>query len=95
LWVATTPPAPPALALGDRGEAVADLQNSLLRYGFGIKPTGIYDEATVAIVTAFQRHFRRALVDGRADHSTIDALEALLVAGDGEAVARRKVVARR
>jgi N-acetylmuramoyl-L-alanine amidase len=95
LWVATTPPAPPALALGDRGDAVADLQSALARYGFGIKPTGIYDEATVAIVTAFQRHFRRALVDGRADHSTIDALEALLVARDGEAVARRKVVARR
>ena len=95
MWVAPMPPAPPALELGDRGEAVAHLQNALLRYGFGIKATGVYDEATVAIVTAFQRHFRRALVDGRADRSTIDALEALLVARDGEAVARRKVVARR
>jgi peptidoglycan hydrolase-like protein with peptidoglycan-binding domain len=65
MYVAPAPPAPPALALGDRGEAVTDLQRALARYGFGIKPTGIYDEATVAIVTAFQRHFRRALVDGR------------------------------
>ena len=95
LWVATTPPAPPALELGDRGEAVLELQNALARYGFGIKPTGIYDEATVAMVTAFQRHFRCALVDGRADRSTVDALEALLAARDGEMVARRKVVARR
>jgi N-acetylmuramoyl-L-alanine amidase len=95
MWVAPTPHAPPALELGDRGEAVADLQSALARYGFGIKRTGIYDEATVAMVTAFQRHFRCALVDGRADRSTIDALEALLVARDGEAVARRKVMARR
>jgi N-acetylmuramoyl-L-alanine amidase len=95
LCVAPAPPAPPALALGDRGEAVTDLQNALARYGFGITPTGIYDEATVGIVTAFQRHFRRTLVDGRADRSTIDALEALLAARDGEGVARRKVVARR
>jgi N-acetylmuramoyl-L-alanine amidase len=95
MWIAPTPPAPPALELGDRGEAVAQLQNALARYGFGIKPTGIYDEATVAMVTAFQRHFRCALVDGRADRSTIDALEALLVARDGEAVARRKIAARR
>jgi N-acetylmuramoyl-L-alanine amidase len=95
MWIAPTPPAPPALELGARGEAVLELQNALARYGFGIKPTGIYDEATVAMVTAFQRHFRCALVDGRADRSTIDALEALLVARDGEVVARRKVVARR
>ena len=39
--------------------------------------------------------FAAALVDGRADRSTVDALEALLAARDGEMVARRKVVARR
>jgi N-acetylmuramoyl-L-alanine amidase len=94
LWVAPMSPAPPALALGDRGETVTDLQNALARYGFGIKPTGIYDEATVAMVTAFQRHFRCTLVDGRADRSTIAALEALLVARDGEAIAPRKMARR-
>ena len=95
MWIAPLPPSPPALELGDRSEPVGDLQRALARYGFGIEPTGIYDEATVAMVTAFQRHFRPALVDGRADRSTIDALQALLAARDGDVVARRKVVARR
>jgi N-acetylmuramoyl-L-alanine amidase len=95
MWVAPKLPSTPALGPGDRGEAVADLQAALARYGFGIKPTGLYDESTAAVVTAFQRHFRKALVDGRADRSTIGALHALLAARDGELVLRRKTVAGR
>jgi N-acetylmuramoyl-L-alanine amidase len=37
-------------------------------------------------VTAFQRHFRPARVDGRADRSTVAALDALLAARDGKLV---------
>jgi len=38
------------------------------------------------VVTAFQRHFRPDVVDGRADHSTVAALRALLATRDGEVV---------
>jgi N-acetylmuramoyl-L-alanine amidase len=85
-WVAAKPPSAPALGPGDRGDAIADLQNALGRYGYAIEATGIYDEATTAVVTAFQRHFRPASVDGRVDRSTIDALRALLATRDGKPV---------
>jgi N-acetylmuramoyl-L-alanine amidase len=95
MWIDPPPPSPPALGPDDRGEAVVALQAALARYGYGVKPTGIYDETTAAVVAAFQRHFRRELVDGRADRSTVDALHALLALRDGERVAPRKKVARR
>jgi N-acetylmuramoyl-L-alanine amidase len=41
------------------------------------------------VVTAFQRHFRPARVDGVADHSTLTTLQALLASLPDEA----KVVA--
>ncbi len=47
------------------------LQRNLSAYGYGIDPTGDFDEATRIVVSAFQRHFRPALVDGRADRSTL------------------------
>ena len=40
--------------------------------------TGHYDAATKEVVTAFQRHFRPAQVDGMADTSTLDTLRKLL-----------------
>ena len=88
LWVAPKPPSAPGLGPGDRGDAVADLQDALRRYGYGIEATGVYDEATAAVVTAFQRHFRPARVDGRADRSTIETLRELLTARDGRLVQR-------
>jgi N-acetylmuramoyl-L-alanine amidase len=39
------------------------------------------------VVTAFQRHFRPARVDGIADHSTLTTLHALLSSLPPEAVA--------
>ena len=90
LWVAPQPPsapgAPTPLGPGDSGSAVSELQDALRRYGYGIEATGIYDEATAAVVTAFQRHFRPARVDGRADRSTAGTLQALLAARDGKLV---------
>ena len=56
--------------IGDQGEAVKDLQRKLASYGYGIEATGIFDDITKAVVTAFQRHFRPARVDGVADPST-------------------------
>ena len=77
-----TEPAPvtggAALERGARGDAVLRLQESLRAYGYGIPCTGDYCEDTEFVVAAFQRHFRPALVDGRADPSTIETLQALL-----------------
>ena len=49
-------------------------------YGYGIEVLGRYDEATEAVVTAFQRHFRPRKVDGVADVSTLATLRRLLEA---------------
>ncbi len=62
---------------GDGGEAVARMQRSLHSYGYGIEETGNYDDLTRDVVTAFQRHFRPARVDGIADPSTLLTLRAL------------------
>lgn len=68
----------PALERGMAGAAVSHLQSQLANFGYKLAETGIYDEDTEVTVAAFQRHFRRAWVDGRADASTIDILTRLL-----------------
>jgi N-acetylmuramoyl-L-alanine amidase len=65
---------------GDSGNEVAGLQASLKSHGYGIETNGRYDAQTTAVVTAFQRHFRPARVDGIADRSTIETLQALIAA---------------
>jgi N-acetylmuramoyl-L-alanine amidase len=79
-WVRAAPLNLDGLTLqpGDRGDAVARLQRMLRGYGYGIDDTGHYDEATRDVVTAFQRHFRQARVDGIADPSTLLTLRALV-----------------
>ena len=54
------------------------MQQALARYGYSVPTSGKYDGATMEVVTAFQRHFRPARVDGVADHSTLVTLQALL-----------------
>ena len=65
---------------GDQGQPVEALQAMLSLYGYAIDISGIYDENTQSVVTAFQRHFRPEKVDGVADFSTIDTLHRLLSA---------------
>jgi N-acetylmuramoyl-L-alanine amidase len=45
-----------------------------------VEPSGVYDRLTEFVVTAFQRHFRPARVDGRLDRSTLRTLERLIAA---------------
>ncbi|SRR6266851_84232 len=66
------------LAPGDEGEEIANLQRALSTYGYGIDITGRYDDATKDVVTALQRHFRPARVDGVADPATMQTLEKLI-----------------
>jgi N-acetylmuramoyl-L-alanine amidase len=68
----------PSLQPGEQGEVVTRLQRALRGYGYAIEETGHYDEATQQVLTAFQRHFRPARVDGIADASTMLTLRALL-----------------
>lgn len=61
-------------ARGDEGQPVQALQSMLAFFGYGIDISGVFDEATEQVVSAFQRHFRPAKVDGVADASTIESL---------------------
>lgn len=63
---------------GDSGQPVEALQSMLALYGYRLEITGTFDGRTRQVVTAFQRHFRPAQVDGVADQSTIETLHALL-----------------
>lgn len=81
-WVEPQPviEAEAGMGIGVAGPLVADVQLLLRKYGYGIEPTGVVDGRTEFVVTAFQRHFRPARVDGRIDQSTISTLERLVAA---------------
>ncbi len=66
------------LALGDRGEAVREMQDALAKYGYGITVSGTFDSKTYDVVKAFQRHFRPERIDGISDHSTRVTLRELI-----------------
>lgn len=63
---------------GDSGELVTRLQRAFRLYGYGVDDDGQYDNKTVDVVAAFQRHFRPARVDGIADPSTMLTLGRLI-----------------
>lgn len=63
---------------GDQGRPVEALQSMLALYGYDVAVNGTFDTGTALAVTAFQRHFRPARVDGIADVSTITTLHRLL-----------------
>ena len=68
-WVSAAPIAEGGkmLTRGDRGDAVASIQNLLSQYGYGITISGNYNFVTHDVVKAFQRHFRPQRVDGMVD----------------------------
>lgn len=59
-----------AIGPDERGERVSHLQADLARYGYGIEASGVFDEPSQIVVSAFQRHFRRSRFDGIADGET-------------------------
>ena len=81
LWVEPVPISKGSvLQRDDSGDEVTQLQKALGDYGYGINVNGTYDRETQEAVTAFQRHFRPARVDGITDASTRETLRRLLVA---------------
>ena len=67
----------PPLGAGDEGAEVATLRDALAAYGYDIAPGETFDARTRVVVEAFQRHFRRARVDGVADAECVALLGAL------------------
>jgi len=61
----------PVLDAGARDPAVAAAQDLLSRYGYRTPASAMLDEETMAVLSAFQRHFRPARVDGRLDTETV------------------------
>jgi N-acetylmuramoyl-L-alanine amidase len=84
LWVKPAPitPSGPMHVLGEKGPAVTEAQELLVRYGYNVPSSGYLDAATRDAIAAFQRHFRPAKVDGILDSSTIETLKAALAARD-------------
>jgi len=72
---------------GDEGQEVLKLQQDLVRLGYGVELTSTYGTGLEKVVEAFQRHFRQARIDGRADTSTRDTLGRLLTAMQATPVA--------
>ena len=72
--------------LGDKDPKIAEVQRNLQTYGYGIDATGEHTEKSVAVVSAFQLHFRPARFDGVIDTSTVATLDALLSALAAEAM---------
>lgn len=68
---------------GDAGQPIEALQAMFALYGYDLPVTGTFDARMRAVVTAFQRHFRPARVDGVADASTITTLRDLIAGMPG------------
>ena len=81
MWI---PPEPigkgPVLQIGDHGSEVERFKERLTACGYGVEPGPDFTAQTAAVVTAFQRHFRPAQVDGVADLSTVATLDKLVAA---------------
>ena len=69
-----------SLVPGDTGATVMELQKALAELGYGVPVSGDYDDATKQVVTAFQRRYRPAQIDGMADTSTRETLRKLVEA---------------
>jgi N-acetylmuramoyl-L-alanine amidase len=66
------------LQRGEEGQPIQAVQAMLGLYGYDVPVTGVFDERTEFVVTAFQRHFRPERVDGIVDRSTIETLRDLI-----------------
>src|SRR5262249_41984104 len=68
-----------SFCVGDHSDEILEVQKQLQAYGYGISPTGKFDEQMVNVVIAFQRHFRPKLVNGVLDASTQITLQKIFV----------------
>lgn len=73
-------PADVGIGRGATDRQVSEMQALLASYGYGVPQTGCLDAATEQVVTAFQRHFRPARVDGCIDASCLATIGRLIAA---------------
>jgi len=71
---------PPAVDPATPHDAVRTCQHLLRSYGYDIACDGLLTEEAERVISAFQRHFRPARVDGKPDGSTIETLKDLIAA---------------
>ncbi|WP_430430441.1 N-acetylmuramoyl-L-alanine amidase [Oceanicaulis sp.] len=77
LWPQAVPSILPPCAPDDEGKAVAAVREALGDIGYGVAPTGAYDEGLKAVVLAVQRRFRPQALTGVADEQTCALIEGL------------------
>jgi N-acetylmuramoyl-L-alanine amidase len=58
-------------------------QQQLKRVGYAVPENGYFDQKTLAVIAAFQAHYRPALVTGKPDAQTAARLQALPTSGSG------------
>lgn len=59
------------LSPGEQNSSVRQMQEQLQRIGYGLSPTGTYDDLTEAVVRAFQRRWMPDRISGTADIATL------------------------
>jgi N-acetylmuramoyl-L-alanine amidase len=62
---------------GDAGITVERLQQDLATIGYRIDATGVFDDATAAVVRAFQRRWRQNAITGEGDAETVAIAHAM------------------
>ena len=89
LWPHAAAAAPKGRAFrpGDADATVTAVQRQLGAYGYALDATGVLDDATATVLTAFQRHFRPANIDGALDPETAGLVAAVLAAAEGAKIA--------
>jgi N-acetylmuramoyl-L-alanine amidase len=63
---------------GDAGPVVRAAQDRLIAIGYGLAASGGMDPRTLAVLVAFQRRFRPALIDGVLDQETEGLIAAVV-----------------
>lgn len=74
IWPEKTRPEPWMMhnvSRGDAGVTVERLQQDLATIGYKVPTHGQFDDATAAVVRAFQRRWRQALISGEGDPETV------------------------
>lgn len=75
--VAVWPSAPANKLEPTSGEAISQVQQQLAAFGYSVSQTGAVDAATRNALSAFQRRFRPARIDGTPDAETTALLASL------------------
>ena len=70
---------PAGIGAGSEETDISALQRKLAAYGYPVEQSGVFDDQSRLVVTAFQRHFRPGRVDGEPDASTVATLTQLLL----------------